>query len=1282
MIVKDRTLYVKVLEAKNVFPEKTKHADSYCSVVVEGGEQRRTPTVYHDTNPFFGEELVFSDQLPSDMCRISIGLWQDLKQTGVPDKPHGQIMFPRDMLEDGRFEDEQWYSLAHNDNTIAAVGEIKLGMKLSGGNGGPNTLTVAVDEARNFSDGAKGPRDIYIVLHILPDPQALSTKRTRCLRGSTNKAFDLDIVMPLSSNYRTEELHVSLWDVRPGEPCLGHVSIPMDTLEHNEEITSRWRGLLPPPASFAKDLTSKEKGLPEAEIVEARAKAFLRTMQSTTKEYSRKKHPHKLVDFKFGLTVSFCGHCGLALSPQRTHLQCSVCKVSSHLPCSKLIANNCGHVAAVRVKIKYSASIILPLETYRPFLDLLSQDDYHLAHLFGRVSKDREEAAWPLIKLMEADNSTQEFLLAIIQAEINDTNDPNTLFRGNSMASKAVDVYMRYLGKGYLKSTLGDIIKMIVSKRLHCELDPLKLDRGEDLERNRRSLADLNQRVMNAIYDNRFALPTQWRPLFAHVQAEVTKKFPKEPSVRYTAVSGFIFLRFFAPAILGPKLFDLADEYIDPKTSRTLTLLAKTLQTLANLVPFGEKEPYMKEMNPFIQANIEKMQSYINGIAARELVTSKAPSLHHVRYETAREAARLFNLYVRAAPTIIQSMTEEDAPIVRRLARVLTKLTIKTTATDGIDFNPFSFPTLKQSYANLLNMRLETRPVRAQLQEVSSPMLSRSSTVPQTLTDMLQDAVDSPEFATSVKPGDGSHDPAAAKPLSFSSRFEPLFSDVGAELLDIVNTAPQLPGSYAAETAEGVDSSMPPASGSESTVNITSSRAETPPASLPGSARSSVRSRFTPAASAIAAQDAPPISAISATPMLQQKEEPSIPSPKLAAASPAKPAAQPALSLTVPQPPSASPSDVSPRTAGEGRQPEPARQQPAAGVARIPQILTPIATSMMAWTSKDYEAEVAPASAGPQTAAPPTPGTASDASPQTSTPVTPAQSTRRLPRQGARLVGTPNSHTQNQTRLDALAIMALLNSARESAVDQAESSLAAHGECAACGKTVVGAEHRKVGEQVWHAHHFACSVCQAVIGAVKDAEVHNGIIYCAQHKLKKCATCALVIDDNTSALCALGQAYHAACFVCRACQCPLVDGFAVFEDMPLCEEDYFRAAGLICGGCGERITKEYVQIGGRKFHIDCKRCEKCHETLGNKSYFILEESVFCSAHKEMLTCAACGNLVTDGAAAGQIMRLSNGRTFHPQHFRCAGCQTDLCHAGFYETNNTAKCENCYLSSFG
>jgi len=38
--------------------------------------------------------------------------------------------------------------------------------------------------------------------------------------------------------------------------------------------------------------------------------------------------------------------------------------------------------------------------------------------------------------------------------------------------------------------------------------------------------------------------------------------FPENKEVRYSVISGFIFLRFFAPAILGPRLFDITTEQI------------------------------------------------------------------------------------------------------------------------------------------------------------------------------------------------------------------------------------------------------------------------------------------------------------------------------------------------------------------------------------------------------------------------------------------------------------------------------------------------------------------------------------------------------------------------------------------------------------------------------------------------------------------------------------------------------------------------------------------------
>jgi hypothetical protein len=42
-----------------------------------------------------------------------------------------------------------------------------------------------------------------------------------------------------------------------------------------------------------------------------------------------------------------------------------------------------------------------------------------------------------------------------------------------------------------------------------------------------------------------------------------------------------------------------------------LTLIAKTLQNLANLVTFGQKEPFMADMNPFIEQRIPDMRRFL-----------------------------------------------------------------------------------------------------------------------------------------------------------------------------------------------------------------------------------------------------------------------------------------------------------------------------------------------------------------------------------------------------------------------------------------------------------------------------------------------------------------------------------------------------------------------------------------------------------------------------------------------------------------------------------------------
>lgn len=49
------------------------------------------------------------------------------------------------------------------------------------------------------------------------------------------------------------------------------------------------------------------------------------------------------------------------------------------------------------------------------------------------------------------------------------------------------------------------------------------------------------------------------RNIFCEMRKHLTKKWPDHPTVKYSGPSGFIFLRFICPAILGPTIFGLSN---------------------------------------------------------------------------------------------------------------------------------------------------------------------------------------------------------------------------------------------------------------------------------------------------------------------------------------------------------------------------------------------------------------------------------------------------------------------------------------------------------------------------------------------------------------------------------------------------------------------------------------------------------------------------------------------------------------------------------------------------
>ena len=62
-------------------------------------------------------------------------------------------------------------------------------------------------------------------------------------------------------------------------------------------------------------------------------------------------------------------------------------------------------------------------------------------------------------------------------------------------------------------------------------------------------------------------------------------------------------------------------EYPNEKAARNLTLVAKTLQTLANFTKFQGKENFMEFMNDFLEREAPAMKEFLNIISVSDSTT-------------------------------------------------------------------------------------------------------------------------------------------------------------------------------------------------------------------------------------------------------------------------------------------------------------------------------------------------------------------------------------------------------------------------------------------------------------------------------------------------------------------------------------------------------------------------------------------------------------------------------------------------------------------------------------
>ncbi|XP_031626332.1 neurofibromin isoform X2 [Contarinia nasturtii] len=227
-----------------------------------------------------------------------------------------------------------------------------------------------------------------------------------------------------------------------------------------------------------------------------------------------------------------------------------------------------------------------------------------------------DELSRVLVTLFDAKHLLSPLLWNMFYREVEVSDCMQTLFRGNSLGSKIMAYCFKIYGTTYLQDLLKPLIEPLLQlKNIDYEVDPSRLCNKDDLEKNRKSLIALTEKTFDAIVNSADKFPPQLRSMCHCLYQVLSKRFPNLLQNNIGAVGTVIFLRFINPAIVSPQEHGIVNVPVSPVLKRSLMLMSKILQNIANHVEFS-KEQHMLCFNDFLRAHVEAGRRFFIQIAS------------------------------------------------------------------------------------------------------------------------------------------------------------------------------------------------------------------------------------------------------------------------------------------------------------------------------------------------------------------------------------------------------------------------------------------------------------------------------------------------------------------------------------------------------------------------------------------------------------------------------------------------------------------------------------------
>lgn len=299
--------------------------------------------------------------------------------------------------------------------------------------------------------------------------------------------------------------------------------------------------------------------------------------------------------------------------------------------------------------------------TYR-FLQLLyaAQPTFINAIFAITQQADADKVAGYLARIFYFVDRAHYLIKNVTNFEVTVTQEQNTLFRSNSLASKIMTAYSRIVAKDYLSYVLKPVVDRVVALGRKLEVQPDKL---HDMERpylpeHHDHVKSVVQETLERIKNSVDRIPTECRQICRDLKEEVSKKYPSAVDI---SIAGYLFLRLINPALVVPDSIGIVPaNSLTADNRRGLLVVSKIILNIANTVEF-RKEEYMQDFNEWTRSRFDVMKSFYQ--QAAEIPANALPR-HEIKVDPLtflEEVARLYKILYFNSEKLLQHLGPESS---------------------------------------------------------------------------------------------------------------------------------------------------------------------------------------------------------------------------------------------------------------------------------------------------------------------------------------------------------------------------------------------------------------------------------------------------------------------------------------------------------------------------------------------------------------------------------------------------------------------------------------------